>query len=114
MIISERLQNRLKRFRKVSLQGPIESFLHIWGHRHSSVDECELALRAVCKSCDEVGEYHDAEELWSAGMIVLEDHQHRVALAHQTRIRRAQNDRTWYRVGGMVVGGLLLCALVKS
>jgi hypothetical protein len=113
MIISDRLQNRLSRCRKASLQNSIQSFVQTWGNGNCSAADCYNALRALCRTFDDVGEYHDAEEVMRAGQLVLEDEPRRRALAHQARNQRARNERNLLTVGGMVVGGLLLCALVK-
>lgn len=112
MFLSDRLQNRLNRRHRTCLQEPILAFLETWSNCNVP-SQCYNALHALCKSFDAVGEYYDAEEIMSAGLIVLEDEPRRQAVVRQANLQRAQNDRALLKVGGMVVGGLLLCALFK-
>ena len=110
MILSTRMQNRLSRCRKASLQASVQTFLNDWGNRYSSPDRCYEALRALCQDFDDVGEYHDAEELMMAGQIVLDNEAHRQRVMNE----RARHSRTLLTVGGMFVGGLLLGALAAK
>ncbi len=107
MILSTRMQNRLSRCRKASVQASVQTFLSDWGNRHSSPARCYDALRTLCQVFDDAGEYHDAEELMMAGQIVLDNELRRQRAMNE----RARQGRTLLAVGGMFVGGLLLGAL---
>lgn len=113
MFISDRMQSYLNGCRKASLQNPIRSFLRVWGDANTPPNHCYNALHVLCRAFDQVGEFHDAESILSAGLVVLDEEPRRRALARQASEQRRRNDRTLLTVGGLVVGGLLLCALTR-
>lgn len=114
MFISDRLQNRLNSCRRAALKNPIQSFLRTWSSDNITPAHYYNQLHALCKAFDEIGEYHDAEEIMIAGQIILENEPRRRELARQTRLQRAREGRTLLKVGGLVVGGLLLCSLLRK